>query len=61
MSEPPREFQEEPAVFDEADEADLRRIMADMDAGKFISNEAVTRWLKSWGTDDELPPPECGD
>lgn len=61
MSEPPREFQEEPAVFADVDEADLRRIMADMDAGKFVSNEAVMRWVASWGTDSPLPKPKCGE
>lgn len=25
--------------------------------GPFISHEAMTRWLESWGADDELPPP----
>jgi len=61
MSEPPSEFQEEPAIFDDEDEAEMRRIMADMDAGNFISHEAVVRWVKSWGTDNESPPPKCGD
>jgi predicted transcriptional regulator len=55
------EFGEEPVVFDDDDEAEVRRVMADMDGGKFVSHEAVARWLKSWGTDNELPPPECGD
>ena len=27
------------------------------DKGVFISNEAVTEWLKSWGTANELPVP----
>jgi predicted transcriptional regulator len=27
-----------------------------------VPHEAVVRWLESWGTDGELPPPreECG-
>lgn len=61
MSEPPHEFQEEPAVFDEADEAELRLIMAEMDAGQFITNEAMMRWIASWGTENPLPPPEYGE
>ncbi len=61
MSEPPHEFQEEPAVFDDLDEAELHRRMADMDAGKFITNEAMMRWIASWGTENLLPPPECGE
>jgi predicted transcriptional regulator len=27
--------------------------------GRFASHEEVTAWLDSWGTDDELPPPQC--
>ncbi len=26
--------------------------------GVFISEEAMHRWIESWDTDDELPPPE---
>ena len=66
MSDPPNEFDEEPGVFDFADEAaelDAReqKAMADIDAGRIITHEAVVRWLKSWGTENELPPPKCGD
>ncbi|MBW8302403.1 MAG: CopG family transcriptional regulator [Brevundimonas sp.] len=65
MNEPGNEFDEEPGVFDfeEAVELDAReqKAMADMDAGRFVTHEAVVRWLKSWGTDNELPPPKCGD
>lgn len=28
------------------------------EGGEFISWEATERWLKSWGTGNELPPPE---
>jgi RHH-type transcriptional regulator, rel operon repressor / antitoxin RelB len=28
------------------------------ESGEFISNEAMMKWLDSWGTEDELPPPE---
>lgn len=28
------------------------------DEGVFVSGEAVIRWLQSWGTENELPPPE---
>ncbi len=65
MSDPRNELDEEPAafVFEEAIELDARerKAMADIDAGRFISHDAVVRWLKSWGTADELPPPKCGD
>jgi hypothetical protein len=33
--------------------------IASADAGKVVSYEDVRRWLLSWGTKDELPPPEC--
>jgi predicted transcriptional regulator len=33
--------------------------MADVAAGRTISAEAVRRWIESWDTDNELPPPEC--
>jgi len=65
MTKPPPGFEEEPGVFDiadaEADEAATLRGLADIAAGRVISHEAVKRWLLSWGTDNELPPPECGD
>jgi predicted transcriptional regulator len=65
MSEPGHEFDEEPGVFilEEAVELDAREqeAMADMDAGRFISHEAVRRWLLSLSTDNPLPRPKCGD
>lgn len=27
--------------------------------GRFAPHEEVTAWLDSWGTDNELPPPQC--
>jgi predicted transcriptional regulator len=55
----------EPSIFDEPDlEADERAALegaADIAAGRTISHEAMKRWLLSWGTDHELPPPECGE
>jgi predicted transcriptional regulator len=34
--------------------------LADADAGHTVPYEQVRRWLLSWGTATELPPPECG-
>ena len=34
---------------------------ADIAAGRVISHEAVERWVRSWGTHNELPPPKPGD
>jgi predicted transcriptional regulator len=31
---------------------------AEADKGVFISGGAMHRWIASWGTDNELPPPE---
>jgi len=28
--------------------------------GRVVSGEAVHAWLRSWGTDSELPPPKAG-
>ncbi len=69
MAKPPKEMSEEPGVFDfeeistddaELDAATLRGL-ADIEAGRVVSHEAVLRWVKSWGAADELPPPKCGD
>lgn len=55
----------EPSIFDvvdeEADAARLAEALADVAAGRVISNKAMIAWLKSWGTPNELPPPQVGD
>jgi len=69
MSKPPPGFSEAPpegfSIFDEIDEAaEERAIEAAEQAirdGRVIGNEAMMRWISSWGTADELPPPECGE
>lgn len=48
-------------IDDEAEERALDEAEADLAAGRVISHEAMTRWLLSWGTPDELPPPKCGE
>jgi len=58
-------FEETPAaefdLFGEVDEAAEAaadaEAEADFEAGRVISHEAVMRWIKSWGSPDELPPP----
>jgi len=37
----------------------VREGIADADAGRVTPYEKVRRWLLSWGSDKELPPPEC--
>jgi predicted transcriptional regulator len=56
----------EPApVFDLPDEDTEERALAEAEvqvkAGQFLSHEAMVKWLRSWGTPDELPPPKPGE
>jgi predicted transcriptional regulator len=48
-------------IFDEIDgNAEARAIVeaeADIKAGRVVPHEDVVRWLRSWGTPDELPCP----
>ncbi|KGM33433.1 CopG family transcriptional regulator [Inquilinus limosus] len=39
--------------------AAVAEAIADVEAGRMVPHEDVRRWLLSWGTDSELPPPEC--
>jgi predicted transcriptional regulator len=39
-------------------EAAVRQGLAEAEAGKGISYEKIRRWLLSWGSDRELPPPK---
>ena len=53
-----------PSIFDEIDEAAEERAWAegegdaDADAGRLIPHGEVVQWVKSWGTENELPPPK---
>ena len=48
---------------DLAEEARLRveveEARASLDAGRGVPWPEVRRWIQSWGTLNELPPPEC--
>ena len=33
--------------------------IADVKAGRTVPYDKVRRWLLSWGSDKELPPPKC--
>ncbi|MBF0168749.1 MAG: CopG family ribbon-helix-helix protein [Alphaproteobacteria bacterium] len=35
----------------------IERGLADVKAGRVIDNDEMMRWLDSWGSDNELPPP----
>ena len=51
----------EPSIFDLPDEdGDARReaeAVADVAAGRVISNDEICAWLETWGTPDETPAP----
>jgi predicted transcriptional regulator len=55
----------EPDIFDKIDakaEAESHaRGIADLDAGRTVTHEAVVKWLQSWGTGNRLPRPKVGD
>ena len=55
----------EPTIFDEVDEAAEaaadERAEEDIKAGRVVSHDAVSRWLKSWVTGKPLPRPKCGE
>ena len=42
----------------EAERRLLKERIAEADKGVFISADAMHRWIESWGTENELPPPE---
>jgi predicted transcriptional regulator len=55
----------EPAIFEDQDAAlesaaDAEGL-ADLAAGRVVKDEAMKAWLRSWGTPDELPPPNTDD
>ena len=35
--------------------------LADLEAGRTVSGEAVKQWLLSWGSANPLPTPKIGD
>ena len=51
----------EPTLFedvdDEAEAAADAQGLADIEAGRVVPHEDVARWLDTWGTPDEAPPP----
>lgn len=52
-----------PAVYEELrGDRELFELVArgveSLDAGKFVEQEKVEAWLKTWGTDAEIPRPE---
>jgi predicted transcriptional regulator len=39
--------------------AAVREGLADAKSGRVIPYEEIRRWLLSWGSEKELPPPKC--
>ena len=66
--EKPPGVEETPALFDaeiepaspltDEEEAALLEAEADADAGQVVPHSEVVKWLKTWGTPDEGPPPK---
>ncbi|MGA2169949.1 MAG: CopG family transcriptional regulator [Terracidiphilus sp.] len=59
-----RAAQDDPAdACDEGYEAwarqEIEAGLADIEAGKTVSGEKVAEWIRSLGTEHELPPPQC--
>lgn len=43
--------------YDEWSRAEVEAGFADIEAGRTVPHEKVADWLRSWGTESELPPP----
>ena len=39
--------------------AAIRAAIREADEGTFVSQDAMDAWVSSWGTDEEVPPPEA--
>ena len=44
-----------------ADEAADAEALAEYEAKGGVSHDAILAWVRSWGTEGELPPPSAGD
>ena len=51
----------EPSILEEIDDAAEAAAdaegLADIDAGRVVPHAEVARWLDTWGTAEEAPPP----
>lgn len=41
------------------EECIIKEALIEADKGNFISDEQMTRWISSWGTENELPAPKA--
>jgi predicted transcriptional regulator len=50
------------SIFDQIDEEEEKRAIEEAEAavraGRVVPHEEVVKWLKSWGTPNELPCPK---
>jgi predicted transcriptional regulator len=51
----------QPSLFDEIDDQAEAEADADVAEGRVVGHPAMKARLLSWGTPDELPPPDVGD
>ena len=53
-----------PALFEEMRERNrfleaIAKGLSDAESGRVVDNAEVKAWLKSWGTANEMDPPQC--
>ncbi|HEY3452530.1 MAG TPA: hypothetical protein VGK67_39665 [Myxococcales bacterium] len=58
MCEAIRRYLEQEEESDRARQEALERLARFDETGKYIAHEDVDAWLKSWGSDSELPAPK---
>ena len=46
--------------YPETDE-EFDRMIAEAQSGGYVSGDRVLAWIRSWGTENELPRPTCED
>jgi predicted transcriptional regulator len=46
-------------IDDSAEARAIEQAEADVAAGRLVPHDEVVKWLKSWGTADELPCPKA--
>jgi predicted transcriptional regulator len=59
MTTKPADTSQDPADADSDLLAAVDEGVADANAGRTVAYEKVRRWLLSWGSKKELPPPQC--
>jgi hypothetical protein len=52
-----KETPTEPDNYEQWKAVEIQAGFAEVDAGEFVPSEKVIEWVRSWGTNRELPPP----